>query len=160
MDALHIEVRPRFVAYVGHSLSGFIRSIFTVLFSILTVGLFPLIGYIRVRCTKIRVAQGRIQIEKGVFRKRRKNYDIWRILNIELEQSLVNRWTGDGTLALILSPLASADRRHRGKKHSGAEQFVDVIGLAHGDDLEPTYQKLLSLTFDLRGNPVVKGIIQ
>jgi hypothetical protein len=160
MDALQIEVRPRFAAYVGHSLRGFIRSIFTVLFTILSIGLFPLIGYLRVRCTKIRVAQGRLQIEKGVFSKHLKNVDIWRVLNIELERTLVNRMTGDGTLVLILSPLAGADRRRRRKKHAGTEQFVDVIGLAHGSSLQDTYQQLLNLTFMLRGNPVVKGIIQ
>jgi hypothetical protein len=155
MDALEIEVRPRFPAYVGHALRGIIRSIFTVLLSIVSVGLFPLIGYIRVRCTRIRISQGRLQIEKGVFSKHLKNVDIWRVLNIELERTFVNRMTGDGTLVLILSPLAAANRHRR-----RSEQFVNVIGLAKGSQLEETYQQLLNLTFMLRGNPVVKGIIQ
>lgn len=160
MDALKIEVRPRFTAYVGRSLRGIIRSIFVILLSIASVGLFPLIGYIRVRCTRIRIAQGRLQIEKGVFGKHLKNVDIWRVLNIELERTFINRMTGDGTLVLILSPLAVADRHRRKRKHPGSEQFVDVIGLARGSQLEDTYQQLLNLTFLLRGNPVVKGIIQ
>lgn len=160
MDALKTEVRPRFPAYVGRSLHGIIRPIFIVLFCIATAGLIPLIGYIRVRCTRIRIAQGRLQIEKGVFSKHLKNVDIWRVLNIELERTFINRMTGDGTLVLILSPLAAADRHRRKRKQSGSEQFVDVIGLAKGRRLEDTYQQLLNLTFLLRGNPVVKGIIQ
>lgn len=161
MDALKTEVRPRFPAYVGRSLHGIIRPIFIVLLSIATAGLIPLIGYIRVRCTRIRISQGRLQIEKGVFSKHLKNVDIWRVLNIELERTFINRMTGDGTLVLILSPLAAADRhRRKRKKQPGSEQFVDVIGLAKGRRLEETYQQLLNLTFLLRGNPVVKGIIQ
>jgi hypothetical protein len=161
MAALEIEVRPRFPAYVGHSLRGIIRSIFVVLLSVASAGLFPLIGYIRVRCTRVRIAQGRLQIEKGVFSKHLRNVDFWRVLNIELERTFINRMTGDGTLVLMLSPTAIADKRRRRRgKHPGSEQFVDVTGLAKGSRLEDIYQQLLSLTFLLRGNPLIKGIIQ
>lgn len=159
MAALEIEVRPRFPAYVGHSLRG-IRSIFIVLLSVASAGLFPLIGYIRVKCTRIRIAQGRLQIEKGVFSKHLRNVDLWRVLNIELKRTFINRMTGDGTLVLMLSPAAIADKGRRRRKHPGREQFVNVTGLAKGARLEDEYQQLLGLIFLLRGNPVIKGIIQ
>jgi hypothetical protein len=161
MDALEIDIRPRFAAYVGRSLRGIIRPIFIILFAVASAGLFPLIGYIRVRCTRIRIAQGRLQIEKGVLSKYLRNVDFWRVRNIELERTLVNRMTGDGTLVFMLSPEAVANRRHRRrKKRPDVEQFVDVTGFAKGSRLEDAYQQLLSLTFLLRANPVVKGIIQ
>jgi hypothetical protein len=37
---------------------------------------------------------------------------------------------------------------------------VEVCGLAHGPQLIELHQDLLNLTFLLRGNPIVKGIIQ
>lgn len=159
IDALNIEVRPRFPAYVGRSLRGLLRPLFVVLFSVATAGIYPLIGYIRVKCTRIKIAQGRLQVEKGVFSKHLKNIDLWRVRNIDLERTFVNRMTGDGTLilTLIAEPIASKSRRRERKR---PEQFVYVTGLAKGSRLETTFQQLLNLTFLLRGNPVVKGIIQ
>ncbi len=161
IDALEIEVRPRFPAYMGRALRGFIRPVFVVLLSVASAGIFPLIGYIRVKCTRIRIAQGRLQIEKGVFSKHLKNIDLWRVRNIDLERTFVNRMTGDGTLILTLTadPVAGRKRR-RGRKQAAGVQFAYVTGLAKGSRLEATFQQLLGLTFLLRGNPVVKGIIQ
>jgi hypothetical protein len=69
--------------------------------------------------------------------------------------------TGDGTLVLTLTaePIAGQKRR-RQQIRPGGEQFTYVTGLAKGSRLEATFQQLLNLTFLLRGNPVVKGIIQ
>ncbi len=161
MDALEIEVRPRFPAYVGRALRGIIRPIFVLLLSVASAGIFPLIGYIRVRCTRIKIAQGRLQIEKGVFSKHLRNIDLWRVRNIELDRTFINRMTGDGTLVFTLTPEPIAgQKRRRERKHPASEQFAYVTGLAKGSRLEGTFQQLLGLTFLLRGNPVVKGIIQ
>jgi TolA-binding protein/membrane protein YdbS with pleckstrin-like domain len=165
MDALAIEVRPPLLAYVGHFLHGVLRSTFIVLLSIASLGIFPvlalIIGYIKVSTTKFRVARGRLQIEKGVFSKRLTNVDLWRVRNIDLERTLLNRMTGDGTLIFLLTPEPTAEgRRHREKHPHMRDQIVEVTGLARGSRLEDTFQQLLNLTFLLRGNAVVKGIIQ
>jgi tetratricopeptide (TPR) repeat protein len=163
MDRLEMEVRPSFSAYIGHFLRGVIRSTFIVILSLTVV--FPLIalivGFIRVKNIRLRIAQGRLQIEKGVFSKRLTNVDLWRVRNIELYRTFLNRMTGGhGTLVLTLNAEPAADKRHHGKKHSRSDQFVEVTGLAKADRLDEIFQQLLNLTFLLRGNPIVKGIIQ
>jgi hypothetical protein len=161
---LDIEVHPPLVAYVGRFLSGVVRSTFIVLLSIATYGVFPLlmliIGYIRVRSTRLRIRKGRLQIEKGVFNKHLTSIDLWRVHGIELERTLLNRMTGDGTLVFLLSPQPVGIGRRRWKHRSMYNQIVEVTGLARKSHLDDTFQQLLNLTFLLRGNPVVKGIIQ
>jgi membrane protein YdbS with pleckstrin-like domain len=165
MDALAIEVRPPLLAYVGHFLRGVLRSTFIILLSIASLGIFPvlalIVGSIKVSTTRFRVARGRLQIEKGVFSKRLTNVDLWRVRNIDLERTLLNRMTGDGTMVFLLTPEPTTEgRRHREKHPHMRDQIVEVTGLARGSRLEHTFQQLLNLTFLLRGNPVVKGIIQ
>jgi pSer/pThr/pTyr-binding forkhead associated (FHA) protein len=113
--------------------------------------------YVRVACTRIRIRQGRLQIERGVFHKDLRNFDLWRVRTIRLEKTLINRITGDGTLIFALGPEATTEhRRLLGLKPT----IVKVPGLAHGGQLASLYQDLLNLVFLLRGNLVVKGIIQ
>jgi len=164
MGTLEMEVRPSFLAHIGHFVRGYIRTTFILLLSLTVV--FPLlalvIGFVRVRCTRLRIFQGRLQIEKGVFSKHLTNVDLWRVRNIELYRTFLNRMTGGhGTLVVILNPEPIVGKVGRRKKHSRMnEQFVEVTGLAKGSRLDDSFQQLLNLTFLLRGNPIVKGIIQ
>ena len=112
---------------------------------------------IRVACIRMVIRQGRLQIRRGVFHRHIHNIDLWRVRNIDLDRTLVNRLTGDGTLALTLNPdIEPLDRRRR-KRHDHTEK---VTGIASGSRLPRLHQQLLNVVFLLRGNPVVKGIIQ
>jgi pSer/pThr/pTyr-binding forkhead associated (FHA) protein len=119
-----------------------------------------IIGYINVQCTHIRIQKARLQIEKGIIRKHLNNIDFWRVHNIDLDRRLINRMTGDGTLVFSLTfgvlPENYGRRRHRKR----TDHVVEVCGLVRGAELTELYQDLLNLTFLLRGNPIVKGIIQ
>jgi hypothetical protein len=64
---------------------------------------------------------------------------------------------GDGTLILTLGPEAQTEHRRLRRPKSAV---VKVPGLARGSQLTSLYQELLNLVFLLRGNPVVKGILQ
>jgi len=87
--------------------------------------------------------------------------DFWRVQNIDLDRRLINRLTGDGTLVLSLTfgVLPEDYKRERNWKKPKLK-VVEICGFAKGSELEQTYQDLLSLSFLLRGNPIVKGIIQ
>jgi hypothetical protein len=65
--------------------------------------------------------------------------------------------TGDGTLVLTLT--FDPYGEHRRWRHRGVS-VVKVPGIAQGAQLKELYQSLLNLVFLLRGNPIVKGIIQ
>ncbi len=133
-----------------------------VVIVMLCVGLaIILIGLVRVNCTAVRIRQGRLQVEKGVFHKHVTNVDFWRVQNIDLDRRLINRLTGDGTLILSLtfSVLPEGYKRKRNRKNPQLK-VIEICGFAEGNELKQTYQDLLSLSFLLRGNPIVKGIIQ
>lgn len=133
--------------------------------AVVCIVLYPLctavVGYISVNCTHIRIQKARLQIEKGIFRKHLNNIDFWRVHNIDLDRRLINRLTGDGTLvfSLTFDVLPENYQRHRKKKGRSSE-VVEVCGIAQDAKLSELHQDLLNLTFLLRGNPIVKGIIQ
>lgn len=118
------------------------------------------IGYIRVKCTYIRIQKGRLQIEKGVFHKHLNNIDFWRVHNIDLDRRLINRLTGDGTLVFSLTFGILPENYQRRRRRTKPNQVVEVCGIAQDAKLAELHQDLLNLTFLLRGNPTVKGIIQ
>jgi membrane protein YdbS with pleckstrin-like domain len=148
---------PSFLApaWISHALGSVVAVMLCAAVAIL------LIGFVRVSCTAVRIRQGRLQIEKGVFHKHVTNVDFWRVQNIDLDRRLVNRLTGDGTLILSLTfgVLPEDYKRERNWKKPQLK-VVEICGFAKGSELEQTYQDLLSLSFLLRGNPIVKGIIQ
>jgi tetratricopeptide (TPR) repeat protein len=119
-----------------------------------------IIGYISVLCTRIRIQKGRLQIEKGIFRKHLNNIDFWRVHNIDLDRRLVNRMTGDGTLVFSLTFGVLPENYERRRRRNKPDHVIEVRGLVHGAKLTELHQDLLNLTFLLRGNPIVKGIIQ
>jgi hypothetical protein len=176
MQLLEADVRPRFSAYVGRyasrvaaglvlALAGLIALARTTdvnlpavasIIIALTVGLTAF-AHINVSCIRIRIANGRLQIERGVLHKKVKNVDLWHIVNVGLDRTLVNRITGDGTLELALNLDPMVDPR---KKPKGTQTIVRVTGLVSGPNLNEMQQSLLNIAFLLRGNPVLKGIIQ
>jgi tetratricopeptide (TPR) repeat protein len=161
IDDLAIEARPSFIAYAG----VYLRRILIVLviglaifrqYFVFVGPVLLLVFYLYVLTVRIRLHRGRLQIERGLFGRKLKNYDIWRIRNIDLDRRLLNRISGDGMLIFDLTPYSSGAQTRRARRGN----TIRVIGLARGQRLIEVHQKLLNLEFLLRGNPVVKGIIQ
>lgn len=176
MESLRRRGRPSLVAYFGRYFLHFL--VFGVALAVLavsggrakgqtsvsvpwtalaaTVGLFVLgVFCIRVLTTEIELDKGRLQVERGIFNRRRTSIELWRVRDVELRRPLLNRLTGDGTLVLSLSPSGASTlpgRRGRGR--------IRVTGLLRGRRLRESYQELLNLVFALRSNAQVKGIIQ
>lgn len=157
MDALRREVRPSFSAYIGSYLivciflfivlvviSVPLRAINLPMAVIVSLIFSLLFVFIYVSSVTYIIDKGSLQIKKGILRRRLINIELWRVENIELDKSLLNRITGDGYMLLEIE---------RGKKR------IKVKGLAKGRDLEGIYQQMFNLVFLLRSNPYVKGII-
>ena len=161
IDDLAIEARPKLIAYIGAYLWRVLIVLLVglVIFRQFFVFVGPvllLLFYLYVLSVRIRLHRGRLQIERGVLRRRLKNYDIWRVRNVNLDRRLLNRMSGDGVLVFDVTPYSMGGQTRRARRGN----TVRVIGLARGQRLIDVHQKLLNLEFLLRGNPVVKGIIQ
>ena len=161
IDDLAIEARPKLIAYIGAYLWRVLIVLLVglVIFRQFFVFVGPvllLLFYLYVLSVRIRLHRGRLQIERGVLRRRLKNYDIWRVRNVDLDRRLLNRMSGDGVLVFDVTPYSMGGQTRRARRGN----TVRVIGLARGQRLIDVHQKLLNLEFLLRGNPVVKGIIQ
>lgn len=161
IDDLAIEARPKLIAYIG----AYLWRVLIVLlvsplifrqFFVFVDPVLLLLFYLYVLSVRIRLHRGRLQIERGVLRRRLKNYDIWRVRNVDLDRRLLNRMSGDGVLVFDVTPYSMGGQTRRARRGN----TVRVIGLARGQRLIDVHQKLLNLEFLLRGNPVVKGIIQ
>jgi hypothetical protein len=114
-------------------------AIAVVVWLLLTINL-----YIHVVTTRVTIDDGRVYVEKGVFRKTLEAYDLWRLTDTQLRRTFINRLTGDGTIKL------------------GAKNYrqLELTGIVKGKfDLEGLRKKLQDLEFALRSNPAVKGII-
>jgi hypothetical protein len=119
------------------------------------------IGVARVKTMRITIARGRLQIRKGILARRVSNIELWRVRNVELDRTLANRLTGDGGIVVELTGTATANGRRRARRRNPQQgEIITLVGLTHGQRLDDAYQQLLNLVFLLRGNPVVKGIIQ
>src|SRR5262245_49173014 len=49
------------------------------------------LGYARVRSTRVTLRRGRLQVRSGLLAKRLVNVELWRVHDVELERSLINR---------------------------------------------------------------------
>jgi membrane protein YdbS with pleckstrin-like domain len=103
------------------------------------------LGYLLyLRGTQYTIDRGRIEVTSGILSKRTKNIELWRVSNIELERSVINQLTGDGTLILNVF---YADHPER----------VKIVGLTKMPELEELRVKLLNLIGLLRSHPSTKG---
>jgi membrane protein YdbS with pleckstrin-like domain len=122
------------------------------------------VGVVRVLTTRVTIERGRLQIHRGVLARRLVNVELWRVRNIEVDRTLLNRVTRDGTLVLHVMGEPGLRRRRRKPRRGAAahpdDDVLELTGIARGRRLEETYQQLLNLVFLLRSNPVIKGIIQ
>jgi tetratricopeptide (TPR) repeat protein len=99
-----------------------------------------------IRATRIMIDKGRLQVKEGLFSTSVRNIELWRVEDVQLIRSLINRLTGDGSLIVHYIQ----DRKSK---------TVELKGLASGGRLEEIRRQLLDLVFLLRANPTVKGII-
>lgn len=153
LDALGgVHTHPSYTAYLGVFLrDGAIAA--ALAFAVSTDWLITLLGFLlgcaltfaRVHATMYTLDKGRLQIAKGVLKHSVRNIELWRILDAQLEQSLLNRLTGDGTITL---------------KIHGEKKPVKVKGPVTEPELDEFYQRLLNLIFVLASNPATKGILR
>jgi tetratricopeptide (TPR) repeat protein len=105
-----------------------------------------LVVVLRAKTTTYTIKEGRIKISDGIFTRRQLNFEIYRIEDLFLHQSLINRVTGDGILVLQIS-------------EHGRSFNVPLKGLARIEQLSQLLDNLRNLIALLRSGPWGKGII-
>jgi uncharacterized membrane protein YdbT with pleckstrin-like domain len=108
-----------------------------------------LVQVIFVKSTKYSFDQGRLAVSKGVLFKSVHNFELYRVVDLELRQTLLNRLTGDGSLVLFVE----------GVHGSHLAEAVTLRGLAPRRELDLIFNRLRSLVMLLRSHPFIKGII-
>jgi membrane protein YdbS with pleckstrin-like domain len=168
LDATTITVHPRLSAYLGEVLGATFRVLILPVIALAIAYYFkaripwqytPLLllvpaviivaKLIRVRTTTVTLEGGRLLISKGIFGKESHNIELYRVLDIALERTFMNRLTGDGTIVLTVEGI-----------HGTRDPFrLLLTGLAGGHDLERLFARLRSLVLLLRTGPWGKGMI-
>ena len=97
----------------------------------LSGGMQAVVAYLRTASTRLSLHPGRLDIERGLLRREATAIDLRRLRRVTLDQTALQRLTGDGTLLLEL-----ADR-------TGS---IPVTGLARGQQLHQIYEQLAALT--------------
>jgi membrane protein YdbS with pleckstrin-like domain len=168
LDATNMSVHPRLSAYLASMLHPMLRFLVLAVIALATAYFLKahipwpylllllvvpavIVGakLIEVKTTTVTLEAGRLLITKGVFAREAHNLELYRVLDIALERSLLNRLTGDGTLVLTIEGI-----------HGTQDPFrLPLPGLARIDDLEQLFTRLRSLVLLLRTGPWGKGFI-
>ncbi|MGN6872019.1 MAG: PH domain-containing protein [Solirubrobacteraceae bacterium] len=99
--------------------------------------------------TRYTLARGRLTVESGLLARNRRSLELYRVTNVALHRSMMNRITGDGSLVLTYTgPDSSASER------------IPVTGLQGIRDLRVTGSQLEDLAFTLRSNAVIQRFMQ
>jgi hypothetical protein len=98
------------------------------------------------RADRISLAGGRLRLTTGL-KQRVVNVELWRVRDVRLERSFLNRISGDGRLVLIIN---------RGPQATRSE--LRVIGLARGQRLIELYERIAALVKLLRTSAALNGI--
>lgn len=98
--------------------------------------------------TRYTLAKGRIQTRRGIVIRHDHNLELYRVTNITIRRSLLQRLTNDGTFIF-----AAYESGH-------PIPSVDLVGFASLTEMRELHPRLLSLVFTLRGSNAVRGIIQ
>jgi hypothetical protein len=93
-----------------------------------------------VRAGRIALAGGRLRLTTGL-RQHITNVELWRVREVRLDRSPLNRVTGDGTLVLLIN---------RGPHATPSE--LRVVGLARGRQLRQLFDRISELVKLLRGS--------
>lgn len=140
IDRLNGEFRPQSSAFRSKR----IRNI--ILFP-----LWPLLSWLlraKIRNTTYKFDQGRLQIDSCIFWRFRRTFELYRLTDMALYQTWLNRKTKDGTMLLVF---------HSPGLHLPA--IVQLKGLEKIEIMERMLNDLRQLTVILRMHPLLKGII-
>ena len=168
IDATRMRVHPRFSAFLGNVLRPIVQYAVLAIIALVIVNLLkvqvPLVVWplllvlpivvivaklIEIKTTTITIEGGRMLVSKGVFSREEHNIELYRVLDIVLQRSFLNRLTGDGTLILTIEGI-----------HGSRDPFrVPLPGLARIGELEELFKRLRSLVLLLRTGPWGKGLI-
>jgi len=96
------------------------------------------------RTMRVYILRGQVGLEYGVFTRKIKYVELYRITHITHEQGVVEKILGEGTLKFY---------------EEETKLVLQITGLAAWDDLRTLRNDLLSLANTLRMHPAVKGII-
>jgi hypothetical protein len=96
--------------------------------------------YDRTLSTRYDIERGRIRITRGLFEQTITSKELYRILDVRLRRSLINRLTRDGVLTVKIAN----------------EPDLVLVGLAKWPELKVIQRKLLDIVDLLRKNPYVK----
>jgi membrane protein YdbS with pleckstrin-like domain len=113
---------------------------------VLPFGIF-LYEVVRVKTTKYTLDKGRLMVSTGIFSKEQQNIELYRIEDIQLHQTFLNRLTQDGELIL-----------HVATGHT-QPRLLKLRGLAKINQLQVLFDQLRSLIVLLRTGQWGKGII-
>ncbi len=168
LDATRMSVHPRLSAYLASMLWPILRFLVFAALALAAAyvikvhipwpyllllpvvpALIVLARFIEVKTTTITFEAGRLLISKGVFGRASHNIELYRVLDIELDRSFLNRLTGDGTLVMTVEGT-----------HGTQDPFrLPLPGLARIRELERVFPRLRSLVLLLRTGPWGKGVI-
>src|SRR5215472_7846973 len=98
------------------------------------IGLFMVIPvWVRIRSTRWKLTSRRIEVERGLFNKRIDALELWRVRDVELRQSLMDRMVG------VSSLLVTA--------HDDSQALLEVRGVPGG---RAVYDRLMTAVMNAR----------
>lgn len=103
----------------------------------------------QMQSTTYYLTDGCLRIERGIMSRTVTNIELYRVLDLSLKQSWLNRMTGDGILLLFVEGV-----------HGPQEtKCVELVGLAKISELSKMFNSLRSVILFLRSGPWGKGMI-
>jgi tetratricopeptide (TPR) repeat protein len=170
IDNLSTSVSPSLTAYLGRLFGLFLVSTVPALavvllraparlpagpanvaLAILLVAavVIPLLYVVQIKTTRYTFDKGRLQIARGILMRRVSNIELYRVVDLEMQQTFVNRITGDGTIVLLVD----------GGRSIGQQGRIPLTGIARGQRLQALFEELRSLVLLLRTGNWGKGFI-
>ncbi len=84
--------------YEGHPAA--MPGLGALVLSVLTLGIWALVGWVRARGTHYRITSQRVVVERGVFSKRMEQIDLYRVVDYVVDRPFGQRMMGTGNLVL------------------------------------------------------------
>jgi tetratricopeptide (TPR) repeat protein len=109
----------------------------------------PLAYIVRIKSTRYTFEKGRLQVSRGIFMRRVSNIELYRVVDIEMQQTFLNRLTRDGTIVVLVD----------GASNVGQQTRIALTGIAKGRRLQTLFEELRNLVLLLRTGNWGKGFI-
>lgn len=101
---------------------------------------------LHVKTTSIAIDQGRVRISSGILSRKTHTAELYRVEDLELDQSFINRLTDDGTITLHT-------------KEKGKSTSLKLVGIAPIGKLRNVFDQMRNLVLMLRTGPWGKGVV-